>query len=351
MDAFPSKEKGLGVNVLALLLMTAVWGAEMKQPYIDQLKAEMAGKETGSAQAVGATPYLDRIRADAEAREARLAPEDRPATGSYIEKLKQEDPQKAALPSDQLGTSQASWLEQEKARLGNEERISPIEDMATGKSRKKAKLEDKPSKNAFGLRLNAYAIRDFTAQNSTRPFSQVYSASWYPELVLFYERQFLSSESWGSLGLSVTSGFGMFQGIGIFEHNLLKPWDPSDRFGTTSQTSLTFVSIPLFVGGIYRMNFLKYVRPYGQAQVGGVGAIETRNDGLGTKLSYGAALSASGGANILLNWIDPNSSAELLDTLGATRYYLTADFTAQIPLFGLIRYTNMVFSAGMTYEF
>lgn len=347
------------MRLLILLLLTpgAVWGLEVQEPYIESLRQQMAeeGKPVEPASGlVGQTPYINKLRAKAEEEETKKDPEERIPTGSYIELLKAQDP-KAFAETDKVESSQSSWLEQEKTRLGTEKAESPIRDMQEGRTRKNLTRQDEPVKNAFGIRVNAFATRGFVAEGSAQDFSSIYQSAWYPEIIAFYERQLLSSETWGALGLGVTSGFGFFQGTGFFAKNLRKPWsadpDNPDLFGTTSRTQLTFISVPLFAGVSYRMNFLKYLRPYAQAMAGGIGAIEMRNDGLSNKYAYGIAVAASGGVNFLLNWIDPKGSFELFDTFGVNRFYLTADLTAQIPLFGLIRYTNVAFSAGMTYEF
>ena len=338
--------------ILALVLLSLIAAAEeAKQPYIDQQLMEMEAKNPPpTAPAVaGDTPYLEQLRTNAEKEEAKKPPEDRLTQGSYIEQLRRETPDDFKTP-EPAGDSQ-SWLEKERAHLGQEKVESPIADLAAGKTRTQIKPEDLNTKNAFGLRLNAYATRGFTAEGSNHAFSDVYTSSWYPEFVLFYERQLVNSQTWGSIGLGVTAGFGLFEGQGLFSFDLNKPFPSGGTFGLTSRTHFTFVSVPVFFGASYRMNFLKYVRPYAQAMAGGLGAVEARNDGLPLRFGYGIAVAASAGLNFLLNWLDPQSSFELHDLVGVNRYYLTADFTLQIPVFGMIRYSNVALSAAMTYEF
>lgn len=328
-----------------LLLVSGALAQE--QPYIDSIKAEIQANEPPPTAPMGATPYIEQLQEKARKEDAKLGPADQPAQGSYIEYLKQQNP----APNTEAGAPAGAWLEAEQARLGVVPVESPIADMAAGKSRKKLDTQTTESRNMFGLRVNAYASRGFTAEGSGRAFESVYTATWYPEFILFYERLLVNSQVWGSIGIGGTVGFGFFQGRGLFAHNLSKPWAPGEQFGTQSRTDFTFVSVPVFAGVSYRMNFLKYVRPYVQAMAGGLGAIETRNDSLPTRFGYGVAVAASAGANIVLNWMDPQTSFELHDFAGVSRYYLTADFTFQLPVFGQIRYSNLALSAGLTYEF
>ncbi len=315
--------------MLALMLCGSLLAANgraietVQQPYIDGLLTEMREEDPDSFKTPNEALKVDGV-----------APQ-----GSYLEELKEDEPNIFSHTEGPL-----------KPVDPEPPAVSPIADTLAGRTRKSTEKRG-TTLNAFGMRFNAFATRGFSATSSARVFSEIYSSSWYPEIMLFYERQLFHSENWGSVGLVGTVGFGYFYGKGVFAFELNKAWDPASSFGSVSQTSFSFLSFPAFVGLNYRLNLLRMFRPYAQAMVGGLGAAETRNDNHPTTFGYGLAFAFGGGVNFLLDWLNPGTSFELYDATGVQRYFLTGDMTVQTPLFGGIRYSNVAFSFGMTYEF
>jgi len=317
---------------LGLLLATSSAWAEPSTPYLDRLKQNLPEEKTESGS------YTENLK-------SKLPPEDPSRTGSYIEKLKRENPEPES-PGD-------SYLQAEKAKLGGPSTKSSIQDVLDGKSDLKPERRGNIH-HAAGFRMGASFSRTLTASTEfqAKPFAEIYSSGtqWVPDVTLFYEYQPFHSEWFGNFGVVGMFGVAYFKGKGKFGNaTLLAP--SGVPFGAESRTNFTFLNVPLFVGVNYRFNLLRIIRPYVQAGPAMNLYFESRNDGEPPVRARSQGAIASGGINILLDWISPSTAHELYLDMGVQHFYLTLDYSRSFTFSGPISFDSSVFSAGMTYEF
>jgi hypothetical protein len=329
-------EAGDGVRlVLLLMLSSAVAAAEesSNQPYIDRLRREMP---EGPRADEGS--YTEKLKSE-------LPPDQRPAPGTYIEQLRRDNPAPPAAGD--------SFLESEKARLGPPSTKSSIQDVLAGKSDLKPKREGEIH-HAAGFRMGAGFAREYVASADfqAQPFSQIYGSAsgWNPDLTFFYEYQPFHSEWFGNIGIAGMMGLSYFRGKGQFGlPNIVSPSGGS--FGAESRTNFRFVSIPLFLGANYRFNLFRILRPYIQAGPTLNLFFESRDDGQKPIRARSTGGIASGGINLLLDWLFPEAAQNLYAEQGVKHFYLTFDYSRVFTFSGPVRVDGSVYSAGMTYEF
>jgi hypothetical protein len=337
---------GIGILGLGLGMVEPVYGAGINPSYIEEIKKEIAEedakkKEKKSNDESGS--YIETIRATLPKYEER----------SLIKEVKEEIAEEDRKKEEKKKSSLDESLEEKRNALkkkdAEDDTRSAIRETLTGSSRKSYRKIG-PVKNAFVFRLNAYSTRTMSVTNGARSFGTVYSSPWYPEITVQYERQLYHHEVAGSVGISFTTGFGYYLGKGVMAVNLTNPVT-GVAFGTESRTNVNGFVFPFYVGANYRLNLMKYVRPFAQAGVGTTGMLEVRSDSAKNRYAFGLGAQFSGGINIWMNSIDKRGADEMRDYEGVQNYYFTIDVTGYVPIALQLRYSNVVVSAGMTYEY
>lgn len=300
-------------------------------PYIEAIKKQMEFK--GSSQN-GVQNYIDEQKKKLD-EESKSHPQ---STGegaaSYTEEIKKQ--LKHEEPT--------SYLEAEKSKLPPEKNTeSYIKRVQAGKSGIDP-LEKPPIKNAVGFKLGV-APGMQVQSGTTNTFDEVYGNTWKPEFLFHYERQFFNDPNLGSmgifsnLGISVTGAYGLLK----FPFNN----DASRR----SMTSFTLLQLPALVGGVYRFNLLRLVKPYVGAGGGVMGYLETREDNKPNKKGFSAIYGVQVGAMLLLDFLDPKTMRDGFLSLGIQHAYFILEYLNEGTVFGKVKFGRSGLYSGFLFEF
>ena len=334
---------------LSVLLNRSAKADEIKQPYIDELRATSPEQtKTPEVRSIDSPdPYLqsERSKMHGGFREMQNGE-------SYIDFLKRTDP-KAGATSE---VSDESYLEKEQERLmekahEKDESRSAIADYHSGKKLKPNMGDNRPNHSVavtIGTSLNRSVTASSAAVSGTA-FSSVYQSSLAPTINFAYEIRPFDHDWLGSLGFVFGGGLTYQPGVGVFQFNLTKPSGAS--FGSQSNTKLQFFTAPVIAGVNYRMSLARYVRPYVQAAPSLILYYESRNDNVDGHRGYSRGVLLSGGINILMDWFDKKSSWDLYDENRYKHYYLTIDYSRLTTIAGDLNFAVEGVSAGLTFEF
>lgn len=331
---------------------------ESLQPYIDRLKATDPGIETGtSEQASEANPevYIKTLREKVRKRDAHSQIGEAPENQSYTEFLRG----KLGGPEPEVDPAAESYSEhQKRLLLERDQRTGAVDDSAITKVKEgRSDLELRRPGNinfAGGMRLGASMSRTVTASagNALRDFSDVYGTNWAPELHLFFEYQPFHSEWFGNIGIILGGGVTRNTGKGKFPAQVPRSPDAGGgSFEADTNVDFQFLTLPAYIGVNYRFNLFRIVRPYVQFTPTLIGYREGRNDTNTARAGISKGAIASGGINILLDWVSERSSWDLYDSVGVKHYYLTIDYSRMMSFASAISFTYSGVSAGMTMEF
>jgi hypothetical protein len=315
------------------------------------------------------SPHIDEIR---EGLQKEDSEKPRPSSESYSEKLKRELKEKDAAsenPPPAPGESYTeqkkrelnpatgqvpSYTEQEKAKLPPGGTGGAIQAYNEGRSTLRHGLKTGEIRHAGGFRVGATvgtpvisASTDVSGVNFTDIYPNYSAAS--PGLGFFYEYQPFHSEWVGSLGLYASLNFQYFKGNGTYAvKGISKPGGGTfDKPDVTTQ----FFVLPATIGLSYRFNLLRVVRPFVTAGPTLVGMYEVRSDGHGNHAADARAITFTGGASILLDWLSSEASWDLYKEAGVQHYYLTVEFD-RVSSFGSdVSYNSSAVLAGLTFEF
>ncbi|HUP57818.1 MAG TPA: hypothetical protein VM598_10230, partial [Bdellovibrionota bacterium] len=227
-----------------------------------------------------------------------------------------------------------------------------IQAVLDGRSELKPRKEGQIS-GAFGFRMGASLIRDIQGgEREARPFDDVYGDGWAPEVQFLYEYQPWHSETWGNFGFIGSFGLSFFNGFGRFKHQLINEnVTPAVDFPIQSQTRFNFFQVPVMVGGVIRLNTLRYIRPFVMAGPMGIAFFESRNDDKSGSRGFSKALFVSAGISIPLDWLSSTSSWDLYRSFGIHQYYLTIDYSKVTTIASEVSFDVSGASAGLTFEF
>ncbi len=272
------------------------------QPYIDRIKKKIDEKDPPPPS--GGESYIDQLKRE-------IGPSPTPSE-SYIDQLKKKIPE--ATPTQ-------GFTEEEKKKLGPAtERESPIKVVQEGRDQYPVPI--RPNiKSAVSFKFGiSPGVKVINPSNSNVTFEQIYGSGFQPDLMLHYERQWLHSENFGSLALSVDLGVSYAEGFGQLAYGF-----GSDN-SSQSITKLQFVQLPLLIGAYYRFNLLRLVRPYIGAGVGSMFYAEMRNDSQTGKRGYTPIYSGSLGASLLLNFFDRATSTDAYLSSGIQQTYFFLEY-------------------------
>ena len=321
------------------------------QPYIEELKKTMDTadpKDTVVRTPENPDPYIQEIKKRVGAPSADSKPE---SDQSYIDQLRKTDPHTRPAETE-------SYTEQEKAKLAKDpksakENDSAIQAVKENRSELHA-VKSGDIHSAAGFRIGASADRTVKMGPTSANFEAIYGnqKQWIPDISLFYEYQPFHSEWFGNLGFFASTGVTYQSGNGKLGLDIPRSESAGGgTFGTDSQTSFKFITIPTMVGVNYRMNLFRVLRPYVQVAPTAIGYIEMRSDDVSGNHGYSKGLSYGGGANLILDWISSSFSWDLYRELGVKHYYLTVDYTKTNTYGGDLQFSVSSLSAGFTYEF
>lgn len=305
-------------------------------PYIDELKKELPDVSNGSS-ADGS--YVE----SQKKKLLETAPKD---DKPYLEKLKEMDPEYYKKPE-----STGSYSEFERGLLAPvPPKKSAIQSVKDGTSDLHPDF-GKPEGKMMGFKIGTVGTRKvtFTGGSTGQTFISVYKPGFTPEILGYYEYSPLHSEVWGSLGFQILGGLAFQSGTGVFRHELTNPVN-AKSFGAISDIKFQFFTMPLMVGGVYRLNIAKYLKPYIFAGPAYIGYVEMRNDEKKNHKGTSKALITGAGVSISLNGLAKQTAWEVHDATGAKNYYLTLDFTKYSTFSGLVRFNSSVLALGFAFE-
>jgi len=323
------------------------------QPYIDQLKKEISEKSRESGETVTPEPetgepdpYLQSIKKKLET----TAPSP-PLEESYTARIKAKELTKPEVPPESIDSVEP-FISQEKSKLEPREEGGAIQAFHEGRSELQPKKVGK-IRHAFGIRYadGNLLTRSFTSSSQLRGFNEVYGSTYSPDITLFYEFQPFHSEVFGNIGIVSMLGLAYFQGRGQFAVALPIPGGGGTLFPTKSDTKFQFFEVPVTVGINYRLNVLRYVRPFVFAGPTAIGFAEMRNDPIEGSRGACFGMLFSGGVSILLDWVSPGSAWALYSGLGIQHYYLTAEYSQLATFAGNVNFSVSGFTAGLTFEY
>jgi hypothetical protein len=320
--------------MLPILVAVVAHAEPSQQPYIDELKKSLP-PGAPAADSVP-DPYIRSLK-----EKMAKDPQAGPAPGeSYTDFLKRTEVKDARPDSD-------SYSAQEKAKLPPSTEGGAIQAYKEGRSELKPRMSG-DIHHAAGLKIGTTLTQNVTASGdfAARSFQDVYTSTPIPGLTFFYEYQPFHSEWFGNLGLVASLGASLSRGKGVFAADI--GYGGASR---TSRTQFSFVTVPATLALNYRFNLLRLLRPYVQLGPTLVGYFESRSDRPPGHRGYSRAVSASGGVNILLDFMDRRSSWERYEGAGIKHSYLTVDFTRLSTFSGDVDFTDSGFNVGLTFEF
>ena len=315
------------------LCSSFAWGQSSYTEYLkNKLKNDSSG-QTGEArsQAEGYSEYQKsklgkkptQGYSDYLKQKAQNANETQPQESSegYTQKLKNE------LTSDDAGAR------------ANESTGGAIQALKEGRSELKLERPGKIKAN-FSFKLGAKLSRDLQNRGgSSANFQNIYGNGWFPDLAFtyevfpFYDEIFGNLAVWGGLGAQFERGKGQFVTALSVEGKT-----NGKSFGTTSATEFRFYGIPVLLGLKYRMNLLKYLRPFAAGGPAAIGMLEYRNDEKPSHRAVAFGYHASVGVSLLMDWIGRSQSWELYDNYGAKHYYFTFEYQRVSSTTGTLKY-------------
>ncbi|MGE0615000.1 MAG: hypothetical protein AB7P04_05135 [Bacteriovoracia bacterium] len=313
-----------------------------KQPFIDKVKAEIAEREKDNPPPPDGT-FIEQKRQEI----VEANPPSGEAEKSFIESVKEKDPEYFQKPAD------PSYTEVAKSQLDPTPEKGAIERVKDGTSELELKRPG-DIRFAAGLRVGAVMRFNATGESGTvaQSFTSVYpnSQGYHPNFSFFWEWQPFHSEWLGSLGLMTNVGFSAFRGNGVFEVDL-----PNEKtgaqFGSKSRTVFAFVHLPISIGLNYRFNLLRILRPYVMVLPTFMPFLEERNDGQPSHKGYSLGLYYGGGIAIQLDRISDEMTWNLYDSFGIKHYYLNIEYAKLTTIKGAVRFDDYGVLAGLTFEY
>ena len=181
-----------------------------------------------------------------------------------------------------------------------------------------------------------------------RTYSSFYGDGYVPDLEFFYETQPFHGEWLGSLGLFGQLGVSWQRANGSFAHVIANP-DGGD-FGDDSGTRFTFVTVPATVGAVYRLNLLRFARPYVKAGVSVIGYAEARSDDRDTLWGNSRGYMTGAGIAFPVDFLDSVASWSSYEAHGVQRNCITVDYQRLKTLSGALDFAVSGFSVGLLFE-
>lgn len=320
---------------LELFAWVAVQIADAQTPgYIEKVKTQLKKKSDHSE------GYSESLKRQLEAEEGgpRATEND-----SYSEQQKKSLEQDASEPQTDPKAHQ-QYTEKLKQELPPEKATSnPSELIKKGLDRKLGRGDVEPIKNAVNFRMGVSPGMQVTVVGGTNTFSDIYGGGWQPELMFHYERQLFHSENLGSIGLTGDFGLSYAEGFG----RLRFAFDGTQ----VSRTKMSFIQVPILVGANYRFNLFRLLRPYAGAGVGTMLYTEIRSDQQPDRRGYSFVYDLHGGASLLLDFLDHETTQDSYLSEGIQHTYLFAEYFLLNTLSGNVQFARSGIYSGFLFEF
>ncbi len=330
-----------------------------EQPYIDELKKDLAEEGENSSQKSIDEPasYTEKIRVELKKKEIE---ENGESTGgseknaggekpSYTDEIKAD--LKEADSKNEEARSFEGYTAREKARLAPTETKSVLNKSEVEKEYEVKKQGEVT--RSMSLHVSASSQRSFKTTGGTAgaDFGSCYTSKWYPEINLLSEIQLAHSDTIGSIGGLLSTGMSYYSGKGQFAVAINKPNGSTEKFSTNSNISLSLMTVPVLVGAEVRVNLLRIIQPFVFGSAGPIVYVETRSDAQKSQRGYAFVAQYGGGLNLNLDVLMPKTSFDLYGSFGVKHYFLSFQYLAQQNLSGNVAFNTSNLEAGLTYEF
>lgn len=338
------------IRSLALKLLTPL-------EFAAWVSLKVADAQTATPPVSSGESYIDRLKKTLPVSKSE-------PTGSYSEEQKKVLDQKNPTPPassdgysageqqklknspEEAGKSPEdykNYSEKEKASVPpSRYRNSPTELVKQGKDRKLGRGDVPPIKNAISFRMGVSPGMKVSVAGGLNTFEDIYGAGWQPEILFHFERQLFHSEDFGSFGVSGELGLSYAEGFG----RLTFPFA-----GTKiSQTKFSFVQAPLLVGGDYRFNFFRILRPYAGAGLGTMLYTEIRKDKQKDKRGYSFIYDAHVGISLLMDFLDEGTARDSYLSQGIQHTYFFAEYFYLNTFSGRVTFNRSGVYSGFLFE-
>ena len=184
-----------------------------------------------------------------------------------------------------------------------------------------------------------------------RSFGDVYGNSFAPNVGLFYEYQPFHSEWFGNFGILLNAEVAFFNGNGLFAEAPPNPIPGGQPFPEQSHTKFQFFAMPITVALDYRFNLLRVVRPYVSIGPTAIGYFELRNDDVAGHHGDAKAITMTGGASILLDWISDDLRWDAYSQNGIKHSYLNVQYTQYASIASDVSFNVSGIGVGLMFEY
>ncbi len=204
-------------------------------------------------------------------------------------------------------------------------------------------IEASPMTAGASVRGGTFGPLDIVNEKSEAKFEELYGDKPGPLILFDYEKHL--GRSVGRFNLRLTTGLYLTQGRGRFTAPDLRGEEAMEKF--------TFILLPNMATLQYKFQYAdaQWVVPYFEGGAGYFTFFETRDDKPDVKLGGAAVGVGAGGLQILMDWLDRRSAANLDRQYGVNHVWLTAEYRAIIGLHDTFDFTSSIINIGFLFEF
>lgn len=202
----------------------------------------------------------------------------------------------------------------------------------------------KKARNGAGISVmtgNTFSVS--SSKNQANCFDCVYKTAdkYNLSLKLFYEKQFLRDQGYGSLGPLFTGQMIVLKGKGVFT-----------KYGTSSDdTTMQMNIFPFFAGASYRFIAMRWLVPFVQGSYGIIPFYEQRSDNKNPRKAMSTAHNLTFGVAINLDWLHRAAAWDQYMDNEVLHTYLTFERISVRSHTGTIGFNYDATLAGLTFEF
>lgn len=204
-------------------------------------------------------------------------------------------------------------------------------------------VEESPFTGAAGIRFGMLAPPSIVNSSNGLNFKQIYGEADIPGLMVEYE--YPLTRAIGRIGLKFETGAYYAQAYGRFLRPARADEIPEERF--------TFLMVPIQALIHYRFQYAdkQLVVPFVEGGGGYNGIAELRDDNKKPRFGGAPVLIASGGVNILLDWMDQHAIRQLDAEYGINHVWLTVQYRQIVGLKKDVDFSTHLISGGFTFDF
>lgn len=197
-------------------------------------------------------------------------------------------------------------------------------------------------KHTGAVRLGMMDPPKITAADGTT-YEMMYSEGQQP--VFFFDYEWKPFQKWGMLGVQMSIGALYATGHGRFADPNMGNLTPKEQY--------TFLAMPLSVGFVYRLEWMKrqWLAPYVSGGGTYVGVIEFRDDGktpsaVGTPGAYGGA-----GMMFNISAINRDTAFTLRSEYGISNLWVSVDYRYMNTFSEDVDFTSNIIGAGIIVDY